>query len=46
MIQQIAKESTSAILYVSHSKEEGLVPQQVLELHPGIAGSVATIFKN
>ena len=46
MIQQIAKESNSAILYVSHSKEVGLNPDLILELHPGTAGSMASIHKN
>lgn len=46
MIQQIAKESNSAILYVSHSKEVGLNPELILELHPSTAGSIASIYKN
>jgi molybdate transport system ATP-binding protein len=46
MIQQIAKESHTAILYVSHSKEEGLNPAYVLELHPSPNGSNASILKN
>lgn len=43
MIQQIASESNSAILYVSHSKEEGLKPSRILELHPSNQGSIARI---
>lgn len=43
MIQQIAKESSSAILYVSHSKEEGLNPAFVLNLIPSESGSIGTI---
>lgn len=39
MIQQIAAESHSAILYVSHSKEEGLEPDHIFELQPGESGS-------
>ncbi len=46
MIQQIAKESSSAILYVSHSKEDGLYPEYILALHPSNAGSIASILKN
>jgi molybdate transport system ATP-binding protein len=46
MIQQIAQESLSAILYVSHSKEEGLTPDYVLELHSSHSGSNASISKN
>lgn len=43
MIKQIAAESSSAILYVSHSKEAGLDPEQILELHPTVAGSIGII---
>ncbi|MEI8075168.1 MAG: ATP-binding cassette domain-containing protein [Bacteroidota bacterium] len=46
MIQQIAKESSSAILYVSHSKEEGLVPEFIIELKVSENGSIAVIQKN
>jgi molybdate transport system ATP-binding protein len=46
MIQQIAKESNSAILYVSHSKEDGLNPSYTLELLPSAEGSIAAIHKN
>ncbi|MCX6205663.1 MAG: ATP-binding cassette domain-containing protein [Bacteroidetes bacterium] len=43
MIQQIARESSSAILYVSHSKEEGLDPSFILNLIPSESGSISTI---
>jgi molybdate transport system ATP-binding protein len=46
MIQQIAMESSSAILYVSHCKEEGLYPDFTLELHPGSEGSSPSIHQN
>jgi molybdate transport system ATP-binding protein len=46
MIQQITKESSSAILYVSHSTEEGLKPDHILELHPGPEGSSISIYEN
>jgi molybdate transport system ATP-binding protein len=46
MIQQIARESNSAILYVSHNKEEGLNPAYTLELLPNAEGSIAAIHKN
>ena len=46
MIQQISAESHSAILYVSHSKEEGLNPEYILELHPGASGSIASIHQH
>jgi molybdate transport system ATP-binding protein len=44
MIQQIAMESSSAILYVSHSIEEGLIPDHLLELHPSEDGSFVSIY--
>lgn len=46
MIQQIAKESLSAILYVSHNKEEGLNPDYILELQPSPTGSTGLVSKN
>jgi molybdate transport system ATP-binding protein len=45
MIQQISKESSSAILYVSHSKEEGLAPNYVLNLKPSESGSIGVVEK-
>ncbi|MBY0480251.1 MAG: ATP-binding cassette domain-containing protein [Chitinophagaceae bacterium] len=43
MIQEIAAESKSAILYVSHSKEEGIFPDKIMELHPSENGSSGKI---
>lgn len=43
MIQEIAAESKSAILYVSHSKEEGIFPDKIMELHPSKNGSSGKI---
>ena len=43
MIQQIAQESKSTILYVSHSKEEGINPDWVMELHPSMNGSIGKV---
>lgn len=43
MIQQIAQESKSTILYVSHSKEEGINPDWVMELHPSMNGSISKV---
>ncbi len=43
MIQEIAAESKSAILYVSHSKEEGIYPDKIMELHPSENGSLGKI---
>lgn len=40
LINKIAKETNTAILYVSHRKEPGLSPEQVLELHVTEEGSV------
>lgn len=39
LINKIAAESRTAILYVSHRREEGLEPQFVFELTAGINGS-------
>lgn len=39
LINKIAKESSSTILYVSHRSEEGLQPDKVLELLPSEEGS-------
>jgi len=43
LINKIAAESTSAILYVSHRAEKGLTPQYVYELIPGNNGSEGRI---
>jgi molybdate transport system ATP-binding protein len=39
LINKIAAESRTAILYVSHRREEGLAPQFIFELIPNEAGS-------
>lgn len=39
LINKIAAETTSAILYVSHRKEVGLLPDHIFELIPGATGS-------
>lgn len=43
LINQIATESTSAILYVSHQTEQGLEPQKVFELMKTENGSIGKI---
>lgn len=43
LINKIAQESTSAILYVSHRSEEGLKPDKILELIPSNDGSQGLI---
>ena len=40
LVNKIAKESDSAILFVSHRKESQLAPQFIFELHPSPEGSV------
>jgi molybdate transport system ATP-binding protein len=45
LINRIASESSTAILFVSHRDESGLNPEQILTLTPGEGGSVATIQK-
>lgn len=40
LVNKIAKESDSAILFVSHRKEPELHPQFILELHPAEKGSI------
>lgn len=40
LVNKIAKEGQTAIIYVSHRKEPGLKPKQVFELIPGKIGSV------
>lgn len=39
LINKIAAETNSAILYVSHRKEVGLLPDHIFELLPGTGGS-------
>jgi len=43
LVNKFAKESDSAIVFVSHRKEPGLHPKQCLELVPTKKGSVAKI---
>lgn len=43
LINRIASESHTAILFVSHRDEKGLKPQRTIILTPGEAGSVASI---
>ncbi len=43
LINKIAAESSTAILYVSHQKEEGLNPQFTFQLLPGDTGSTGSI---
>ena len=43
LINKIAAESKTAILYVSHRKEEGLLPEYLFELTPSDSGSTGKI---
>jgi len=43
LVNRIAAESTSAIIYVSHQTEKGLQPQQIFELTKTPNGSVGRI---
>ncbi|HYQ56949.1 MAG TPA: ATP-binding cassette domain-containing protein [Draconibacterium sp.] len=43
LINKIAAESQTAILYVSHRKEPDLKPQHIFELEPGKDGSVGRV---
>ena len=43
MIQQIVHQSKTTILYVSHSKEEGLTPTNIFELSPSLLGTTGKI---
>ncbi len=45
LIRKMAGESRTAIVFVSHRVEEGLVPQKVMELIPGSQGSLAQIIR-
>ncbi|MFB6317068.1 ATP-binding cassette domain-containing protein [Saccharicrinis sp. FJH54] len=40
LINKIAEETSTTILFVSHRKEAGLVPIQIYELFPGDEGSI------
>lgn len=44
LINKIATESNTAIVYVSHRTEEGLSPKFIFELAPGKEGSTGCIF--
>lgn len=46
LVNKIAAESNTAILYVSHRKEEGLLPQYIFELLPQAGGSVGRVHRN
>lgn len=46
LINKMAKESKTAILYVSHRKEKGLEPAFIFRLKPGSGGSEGVIIKN
>jgi molybdate transport system ATP-binding protein len=43
LINKIAEESNTAILYVSHQDEEGLFPQKIFELIPTENGSIGRV---
>lgn len=43
LINKIAEQSSSSILYVSHRKEEGLQPDKILELIPNENGSLGVV---
>ena len=45
LINKIAEESNTAILYVSHQDEEGLLPQKIFELIPTENGSVGRVLR-
>ena len=43
LVNRIADESSSAIVFVSHRKEPGLHPKLLYELHPKASGSIGKI---
>ncbi len=45
LINKVAAESTTAIIYVSHRPEQGLTPQYVFELQPGANGSAGVAIR-
>jgi molybdate transport system ATP-binding protein len=45
LINRIAADSNTAIVYVSHRPEQGLTPQYVFELQTGTDGSAGSIKK-
>jgi len=46
LVNKIAKESETAIVFVSHRKEPKLNPEFIFELHPSEKGSMGTILKS
>lgn len=46
LINKMAAESTTSVLYVSHRKEEGLTPVFIFELTPAERGSTGSILQN
>jgi molybdate transport system ATP-binding protein len=40
LVNKIAAESSTAILYVSHREEKGLQPKHIFELIPASTGSI------
>ena len=45
LINKIADESNTSILYVSHQEEKGLFPKQIFELIPTENGSIGRILE-
>ena len=46
LINKMAAESTTSVLYVSHRKEEGITPGFIFELTPAEGGSTGSILQN
>jgi len=44
LVNKIAAESNTAILYVSHRDEQGLAPKYIFELEPGTDGSTGKVY--
>jgi molybdate transport system ATP-binding protein len=44
LVNKIAAESNTAILYVSHREEQGLQPKYIFELEPGSDGSAGKVY--
>ena len=44
LVNKIAAESNTAILYVSHREELGLAPKYIFELEPGTNGSTGKVY--
>lgn len=45
LVNKIAAESNTAILYVSHRQEQGLQPKYIFELEPGEDGSTGKVYE-